>query len=74
MQIVPEIWPSWAALANDLGVSYPTAHSWSHRGLPPKRFGEIIKAARARGAHLTFEMLSMPLADQLPLPPQEAAE
>lgn len=83
MQIVPDIWPKWAALAEDLGCSYPTVHAWSHRGIPPKRFGEIIQAAARRGVLLTFEMLSgaqpvttAPLPDSLKpyLPPQEAAE
>lgn len=58
MQIVPEIWPTWAALADDLGSSYPTVHSWSRRGLPPKRFAEIIQAAARRGVQITFEMLA----------------
>lgn len=58
MQIVPAIWPTWAALADDLGCAYPTVHAWSHRGIPPRRFGEIIRAATARGASLSYEALA----------------
>ena len=57
MQIVPDIWPNWSALAAELGCAYPTVHSWSHRGIPAKRFGGIIGAAKARGWTLSYQEL-----------------
>lgn len=57
MRIVPNIWPTWAALSEAIGVPYPTVHAWTHRGIPPRRFADIIAAARKIGVDLTFDDL-----------------
>lgn len=73
MWIVPEIWPSWARLADDLGVSYQTAYSWSRRGIPPRRFPEILRAAHGCGVELTFDALHGFNAQQRAAPVHDAA-
>lgn len=74
MQMLTDIWPTWAELARDLGVPYPTVGSWAKRGLPPRRIPDIIRAAKARGKDLTFEAL-MPLTQQpRSAPPQPKAD
>jgi len=60
MKRITHIWPSAKDLAGDLGLPYPTVASWGQRGIPPRRFGEIIEAARRRGFVLTFEQLTAP--------------
>ena len=57
MNVLLDIWPTWAALARDLKVPYPTVNSWSQRGIPPRRFREIIEAAKQHDALLTFDHL-----------------
>jgi hypothetical protein len=71
--VLTEIWPTWAELARDLGVPYPTVASWPKRGLPPRRIPDIIRAAKARGKDLTFEVL-MPLTQQPTPTPQPEAD
>ncbi len=51
------IWPTWGDLAEDLGAPYPTVTSWLRRGIPARRYRDLIRAAEARGAHLTFDDL-----------------
>lgn len=58
MKIVPQIWPTWSALADAIGVPYPTAHAWARRGVPPRRFRSLIAAAAKSGHVLTFDQLS----------------
>lgn len=58
MRIVPDIWPTWADLAGDIGCPYPTAHSWMRRGIPYRRFPALIGAAARRGVPLTYEQLA----------------
>lgn len=57
MEKLLTIWPSVAALATDLGLSYPTVHSWTHRGVPRKRYRQIIQAAASRGAKVSADDL-----------------
>lgn len=52
-----EIWPRWSDLAADLGLPYSTVRSWADRGIPSRRFAQIVKAARAKGHDLSFETL-----------------
>ena len=52
-----KIWPTIGALASDLGLPYSTVAAWRLRGIPSKRFGQIISAAEARGHSLTYEEL-----------------
>lgn len=58
MDRLREIWPTIRALADDLGEPYPTVQAWAHRGVPAKRYAQIIRAARKRGHDLTFEELA----------------
>lgn len=57
MCIVPDIWPTWSAIADDLGLPRPTVYSWAQRGVPPRRYAAVIAAAVRRGHALTFEGL-----------------
>lgn len=52
-----EIWPTWAELAKDIGAPYPTVNSWAQRGIPPRRFREVIAAAKDRGAAFGYDDL-----------------
>lgn len=68
------IWPTVAAIADDLGLPYPTVAAWSQRGIPPRRFKQIIAAAEKRGKVLTFESLLEPDGEPAPpLSPEEDA-
>ena len=58
MEHLLTIWPSQKALAADLGVPVPTVGSWAQRGIPARRFMEIIAAAKSRGVLLEFETLA----------------
>lgn len=64
MQIVPDIWPTWATLADEIGCPYPTVHSWARRGIPFRRFPALIRAASARGIILTYEQLASSTSPQ----------
>lgn len=41
-------WPSASALAADLGVSTVTVRSWRGRGIPARRWRDVVEAAKAR--------------------------
>lgn len=60
MEQISHIWPAPTVpqLAEDLGVPYQTVRSWAARGIPPRRYAQIIAAARRRGHVLTFEELT----------------
>jgi hypothetical protein len=58
MQRLLHIWPTIAALATDLGLPYPTVAAWVHRGIPARRYGQIIAAAKAAGHLLSFDDLA----------------
>jgi hypothetical protein len=52
-------WPSAAALADDLGISVVTVRAWRVRGIPARRWPEIVRAAKARRLRsITFKALS----------------
>lgn len=57
MERILEIWPTWADLAKDIGAPYPTVASWAQRGIPPRRYREIMVAAKGRDASLSFDDL-----------------
>lgn len=57
MEHLLTIWPTQKALAEDLGLPAPTVGAWAQRGIPPRRFVEIISAAKRRGHDLSFEQL-----------------
>jgi hypothetical protein len=77
MERLSHIWPTIASLADALGLPYPTVASWVSRGIPPRRYAQIIAAARAAGHSLSFEdlagaALSAPAPDPAePPPPQK---
>lgn len=58
MKQLSHIWPTVADLAEELGLPYQTVRSWVVRGIPPKRYAEIIGAARRKGHVVTFEELA----------------
>ncbi len=58
MQNLSHIWPTSADLARDLGLPYPTVSAWRARGIPARRFADIVRAARRRGVVLTMEELA----------------
>jgi len=60
MQKLLTIWPSMAALALDLGLPYPTVSAWNQRGIPRRRYRQIIAAARMRGQIITADDLLDP--------------
>lgn len=60
MQKLLTIWPSMAALAVDLGLPYPTVSAWNHRGIPRRRYRQIIAAAKARGQVISADDLLDP--------------
>lgn len=58
METLLKIWPSIAALAEDLQRPYPTVQSWGHRKrIPPAIFPDLLVAAEKRGATLTYQEL-----------------
>ncbi|ODM47230.1 hypothetical protein A9320_23215 [Ruegeria sp. PBVC088] len=57
MEILLNIWPSISELAKDLGEPYSTVQSWRHRGIPARRYPQLIEVAKRRGADLTYEEL-----------------
>ncbi len=58
MDHLAHIWPTMAELAADLGVPYSTVAAWKQRGrIPAERDADLVRAAAARGASLTFEDL-----------------
>lgn len=59
MEKLLTIWPTIKALATDLGEPYQTVASWGQRGVPPRRYAQIIRAAREKGHNLTFEDLAL---------------
>lgn len=71
MEHLTHIWPCAHDLAQDLDVPYQTVASWRRRGIPHRRFPEIIRAAAGRGHTLTYEYLTDP---QAAAPQPEAAE
>jgi DNA-binding transcriptional regulator YdaS (Cro superfamily) len=70
MEKLLQIWPTAAALAQDLGLPYPTVAAWKERGIPARRAPAIVQAARARGHVLTLDDLLMPAP---PSPEEDAA-
>jgi len=62
MKRLIEIWGTISGVAEALGRPYPTVQSWCHRGVPAKRFLEIIKAAEAAGYVVTLEHLAGQIA------------
>lgn len=57
MEKFHNIWPTWTALAADLGAPYPTVNSWGRRGIPHRRFRQIIDAAKTRGFEISHAWL-----------------
>lgn len=57
MEQLNHIWPKCADLAADLGLPYSTVRSWADRGIPARRYLDIVLAAEARGHTLSFERL-----------------
>lgn len=57
MEKLSHIWPKLADLADDLALPYPTVAAWVRRGIPARRFPQIIAAAQAKGHALTWETL-----------------
>ena len=51
------IWPTWSELAGDLDAPYPTVNAWARRGIPHKRFRQIIDAAQGRGVEISHDWL-----------------
>lgn len=59
MKEIFAIWPTTAALADDLGKPYATVASWRGRGSIPARYDlDLIRAASARGKRLTLEQIA----------------
>lgn len=58
MEKLKHIWPTVADLARDLGLPYPTVQSWDRRGIPPRRYPAIVRAAKARDHALTLDDLA----------------
>lgn len=59
MEHVFRLWPSLAALADDLGKPYPTVAAWKQRGSIPARYDiALVRAAQRRGQVLTFAQLA----------------
>lgn len=51
-------WPSTAEFSRDMGVSVDLASKWRReRGVPSTRWGEMLRAAKARRIRLTADML-----------------
>lgn len=57
MEKLKHIWSDLNELAGDLSKPYPTVGSWMQRGIPPKHFGALIRAAKLRGVELTLDQL-----------------
>lgn len=57
MEKLLTIWPSISQLAQDLGEPYSTVQCWNVRGVPARRFPQLIQAAKKRGHALTYEEL-----------------
>lgn len=57
MKHLLEIWGDLSGISDALNLPYPTVTSWKRRGIPLRRFPEIIERARQHGVTLTFEML-----------------
>ena len=59
MKHIKHIWPTIKEVADDLGVPYTTAHSWSLRGRIPSDYDfDLILAAKKRGKKLTLKELA----------------
>ena len=43
-----DLWPSGAVLASDVGSTADAVKKWRKRGIPPKHFASVVKAARKR--------------------------
>lgn len=59
-----EIWGSTRGIAQHLDVPYPTVSSWVRRGIPGRRYVEIVKAARFDGHEVTLEQLAAPMRSE----------
>lgn len=57
MERLFDIWPTVAALAEALKLPVQTVYSWRSRGIPHRRFPELIAAAKSAGHDLTYEEL-----------------
>lgn len=58
------IWPTLAALAQDLGKPYPTVAAWKQRGRIPADYDlDLIEAAKRKGAVLTLDQLAQARRD-----------
>lgn len=62
MEKIAHIWPNTGSLAKALGLPYQTVRSWALRGIPPRRYAQIVAAAQRQGHVLTFEYLAGPWA------------
>lgn len=59
MKNLSHIWPTAAEMARDLGIPYATVNSWLYRGeIPPRRWAQVVRAAKARGFDLTLDQLA----------------
>lgn len=47
------------ATSDGLGLSLSTVSSWRERGIPPRRWPDIVRLADEKGkSHITFEALA----------------
>jgi predicted alpha/beta hydrolase len=58
MQKLLQIWSNTAEIARALALPYQTVMSWNQRGVPARRYRQIIAAAARAGHTLTFEDLA----------------
>lgn len=67
-----DLWPSVAALADDLDEKYPTVAAWKQRGsIPPDYWDRLIPAATKRGIRgVSWESLAR-IANGQPVPNQK---
>lgn len=57
MKNLAHIWPTIAAMAEALGLPYQTVAAWPRRGIPHRRFPQIIAAANRAGHALSWDDL-----------------
>lgn len=72
MKRIFEIWPSLSDMAEEMAKPYPTVAAWKQRNsIPAKYDHELVRCAKARGVHLTYEQIA---SERSPQTPEAAAE